>query len=115
MSDYDKTNPKPELVVALAGPVGTDLDLVAKTVRDTLSPYTYKSSIIKVSKLIESWCKADVLTKLSGAHADERIRLLMNAGDAIREGQSKGQALVPLMLANVRTLRAKTLKNRQID
>lgn len=114
MPDYDKTNPKPELVVGLAGPAGTDLDLVAKTVRETLSPYTYKSSIIKVSQIIESWCKPDVVTRLSGAHADERIRMLMNAGDAIRAAQVKGQALIPLILSRARSLRAETLKNRQI-
>lgn len=38
----------------------------------------------------------------------------MNAGDAIRAAQENGQALVPLMIANVRAERSEVLKERKI-
>ena len=116
---FSKDNPKPELVIGLAGPVGTDLDLVATTIREALSPYRYHTADIKVSTIIEGWCKGDVKAKLAVAHADERIKLLMNAGDAIRAAQNNGQALVPLMIAKVRAERndvlAEEIKDEGIE
>lgn len=112
MPDYDPTNPKPELVIALAGPVGTDLDVVATLLEEELSPYHYKTVLVKVSSLIIEWCEPAVQCKIETAVADERIHMLMNAGDSVRASQNKGQALLPLILAHIGALRSEILETR---
>lgn len=110
LTDFEK----PELVFAVAGPIGTDLHLLAQTLEESLSAYGYKSVQIRVSKLIEYKCDAELADKLSHAKQDERIKLLMAAGDNIREQASKGDGIVPLVIAAIRADRKDRLEKMGI-
>lgn len=112
MADYDKNNPKPEIVIALAGPAGTDLNSVTTLIEETLSPYHYKTFPVKVSTLIHDWCEPAVQAKMDCSAHDERVHMLMNAGDAIRAASKTGQALIPLIISAIRNTREKTAKER---
>lgn len=99
-------NSKPELVIGLVGPVGTDLHGLARSVEERLSAFKYRSVIIRASKLIESWCKPDLEKEIGGKKGGERIELLMNAGDSLRKNVGKGDALVPLIVGAIRAARS---------
>jgi cytidine deaminase len=108
-------NEKPELVFALAGPIGTDLHLLAQTLEESLMAYGYKSVQIRVSKLIEVMCEKILEERLSSAKQDDRIKLLMSAGDDIRKQSGKGDGLIPLVIAAIRVDRTDRLKKEGID
>lgn len=101
---------KPELVIALAGPIGTDIHLLAQTVAETLSAFGYQSAQIRVSSLITQWCDEGLRTEIDNAKFDRRVELLMAAGDAIRDQAKKGDGLVPIIVAAIRTAREGFLK-----
>jgi cytidine deaminase len=105
MKHFDNTNPKPELVIALTGPVGTDLDLVAEKITEIMRTYRYETVPVKVSSLIKAWCDAEASDEISKAKGDQRINLLMDAGDLIRQTAASGSALIPLVLTNIREQR----------
>ena len=111
MKHFDKACPKPELVIGLAGPVGTDLDALCDEIDSCLTRYKYNSHVIKVSKLIEEWSDADLQKKISSAKTDERIKLLMNAGDGLREKHQRGDVLVPLVTSYIRKYRHDNLSS----
>lgn len=101
---------RPEMVFALAGPVGTDLHLLATALEENLGSYGYKSHIIRVSSLIIEWCADDLKEQIEKAKAEKRIELLMAAGDSLRKQAGKGDGLVPLVVAAIRTAREANLK-----
>jgi deoxycytidylate deaminase len=106
---------KPELVFALAGPVGTDLHLLAQALEESLAAYGYDCPKIRVSSLIHQWCDDDLKKKIDAAKGDERISLLMAAGDALRKQAKKGDGLVPLIAGAIRKIREGILVSRGVD
>jgi cytidine deaminase len=110
MKHFEEGNPKPELIIALAGPVGTDLAAVVETVSEILRAYRYTSIPIKVSDLISVFCNAEVRKLIKTAKADKRIDYLMDAGDALRASVKSGSALVPLICSQIRSLRREYLE-----
>ncbi|MGI9361077.1 MAG: anti-phage dCTP deaminase [Parasphingorhabdus sp.] len=109
MKYYDPQNPKPELVVGIAGPAGTDLAQLSNSLAELLKPYGYHSFQIRVSELIASVCDDNVLEKLDAAKFDKKVQYLMNAADHIRRDVDSGAATVPLILSRIRHLRQKFL------
>ncbi|MEK9211851.1 anti-phage dCTP deaminase [Sphingomonas sp. 2378] len=99
------TKNKPELIIALAGPIGTDLHLLAETLSESLKAFDYQSQQIRVSSLITEWCDDELKSQISTAKFDRKARLLMGAGDAIRAQVGKGDALVPIIVGAIRTAR----------
>jgi cytidine deaminase len=106
---------KPEIVIALAGPIGTDLHTLAESLDESLLPFGYQCHRIRVSQLIEFKCKQDLADKITNAKHDERIKLLMAAGDTLRNQTSHGDALVPLIVAAIRSQRSKVLAERGVQ
>lgn len=109
MKHYDIGNPKPEIVIGLAGPVGTDLRSVAATLAKELRTYKYHSVQVRVSDLIKEWCSDEIREYLDGAKEDKRINGLMNAGDYLRNKIRSGAALIPLVTTAIRHSRQKIL------
>jgi len=110
LKHYDIGNPKPEIVIGLAGPVGTDLRSVATTLAKELRTYKYHSVQVRVSDLIKEWCSDEVREYLDGAKEDERINGLMNAGDDLRNKIRNGAALIPLVTTAIRHYRQSILR-----
>jgi hypothetical protein len=50
---------KPEIVIGLVGPIGTDLDALSNTLDETLSDVGYLSKNIKVTSLFREFENAD--------------------------------------------------------
>jgi deoxycytidylate deaminase len=99
--------PKPELVIGLVGPVGTDLHGLAIAIEEKMGAFKYRCTKIRVSDLIKSRCDADLCEKIeSGVGSISKTNLLMNAGDYLRSKSDRGDALVPLMVAAIRAARA---------
>lgn len=111
MKHFDKACPKPELVIGLAGPVGTDLDAICDEIDSCLTRYKYNSHPIKVSQLIEGWTENDLKEKIISSKTDERIKLLMNSGDALRQKHQRGDILVPLIVSYIRKFRQENLSS----
>ncbi|WP_082662973.1 MULTISPECIES: anti-phage dCTP deaminase [unclassified Sphingopyxis] len=109
MKHYDRQNPKPEFVIGLAGPVGTDMRLVSQILAQELRAYRYHPLHIRVSDLIQSWCSDEVQGVISDAKEDLRIDRLMNAGDLIRSAAGTGAGVMPLVVSAIRHARQKTL------
>jgi deoxycytidylate deaminase len=105
---------KPELVIGLVGPVGTDLHGLARTIEEKLCAFKYRCEQIKVSTLIKGMCDDATKVKLETAKGGERIELLMEAGDRIRTDARNGGALVPLIVTAIRTARASFNRERGV-
>lgn len=115
MKYYDPKNPKPELVIGIAGPAGTDLTQLSNSLAELINPYGYNSFQIRVSELIASICDDSVLKKLDDAKFEKRVQYLMNAADHIRRDLGSGAAIVPLILSRIRYLRQKFLLEEGCD
>lgn len=105
---------KPEIVVGLAGPVGTDLRGLGTVIAEKLRSFGYRSERIRVSELIQSYCDDELREKISKAKHGERIRLLMAAGDCLRKQADSGDALIPLIITAIRRNRSKFNKNLEV-
>ena len=97
--------PKPELVIGLIGPVGTDLEHLGRTLEEKLSAFRYRCANIRVSRLIAGRCEDDFKARIAASKGGERIDLLMSAGDGLRKKTKRGDALVPLIVGAIRAAR----------
>jgi deoxycytidylate deaminase len=99
-----------ELVFALAGPVGADLQEVSRTLADALKKADYAEiEEISVSALIRQIAARQILTRADGSRielADEpeekRIATYMDGGNAIRRLCSNPAAVASAAIAEVR-------------
>lgn len=111
MKHFEVGYEKPEIIIALAGPVGTDLNMLAKKVEGILTTYKYQSETIKVSNLIAEATEGKLSESISSSKGDTRIELLMNSGDALRQKYNKGDILVSFITASIRKYRKEKLLN----
>ncbi|MEC9067952.1 MAG: anti-phage dCTP deaminase [Pseudomonadota bacterium] len=111
MKHYDKGNPKPEFVIGLAGPVGTDLSAITSALDQELRGFGYHSVPIRVSDLLKAWCSTEVLRLINGATEEKRINYLMNSADILRNQAESGAALIPLVTTAIRSHRQSFLKS----
>lgn len=109
MKHFEKGNAKPELIIALAAPVGTDLEQMQEFISEALRAYRYETIPVRVSNLIQAYCDDDTRELISDAKGDQRIDLLMDAGDAIRGHMNSGSALVPVICTQIREIRKQKL------
>lgn len=102
----------PELFLGLVGAVGTDLDMIGEKLKTSLRNLNYETEIISLSSLLKPY-----LTKLGvpkpTTKEDERINILMNAGDKFREIIKNGNALAVLAMTYVREVREKNPNNEK--
>ncbi|MEM7666384.1 MAG: anti-phage dCTP deaminase [Pseudomonadota bacterium] len=115
MKHYERGNPKPELVIGIAGPTGTDLPSVADSLTELLRAYKYESFQIRVSDLIQSVCSEEVVRTIGDEKFDQRVKYLMNAADLIRTEVGSGAALIPLIVSRIRFLRQSFLLDEGCD
>src|SRR5688572_4323779 len=99
-----------ELVFALAGPVGADLQEVSRTLRDALKRCEYNEvEEISVSALIRQIAARRPLTNGDGSRihlvenpVETRIASYMDAGNAIRRLASSSAAVASAAIAEIR-------------
>lgn len=100
MSESEKKGP--ELFFGLIGAIGTELEVVAKTLEDSLKKVGYKSKKIVLSDLIKTKVLHD---EEPYKNQYERIKTLQDAGDQFREKIGDGGAIASLAIGNIRKLR----------
>lgn len=103
--------PKPEIVIGLVGPVGTDLHGLATSIEEKMAAFKYRCEKVRVSTLIQGMCDEVLTSKIAGSKGSEKTRLLMDAGDDLRGRSDKGDALVPLIVAAIRAARVQFNKD----
>lgn len=109
MKHFEPGNPKPEIIIGLAGPVGTDLVAVVTNLIEELRAYRYQAVPIRVSDLLQEWCDDAVKAEIAVAKEDKRIDYLMNAADLLRITLGTGAALMPLVTTAIRSERQRFL------
>tara|TARA_R110002124_G_scaffold51895_5_gene149779 strand:- start:417 stop:2006 length:1590 start_codon:yes stop_codon:yes gene_type:complete len=109
LKHYDEKYPKPELVIGIAGPAGTDLTELSNSLAGLIKPYGYNCFQIRVSQLIASVCDDAVRQKIDAAKFGGKVQYLMNAADHIRRDVDSGAATLPLILSRIRHLRQEFL------
>lgn len=95
---------RPELIFALAGPLGTRLPALFHQLSEELRGFGYHPIPIKVSKLIPrfaEWKDSDAKSS-----EDSRVRHLQTMGNAVRRRSSDGSMLVRAAIAEIRRLRS---------
>lgn len=95
----------PELVFGFVGPVGCNIDLVQKTLEDTIKQHKYTTINIRLSELICSLPKYSDFKKLKKEPEHDRISKLMDAGTELRRKTCRADILAQMAIAEIRRLR----------
>lgn len=93
--------PHPELVFALVGPVGVDLEPVIVVLSRGLTALGYSANVIRLSQRIEAFFGIEH----SNLPEDQRIAALMTKGTELRVKSGFGDAVALLGVAEIRRVR----------
>lgn len=88
----------PEIVIAIARPIGTDTTALLQVLDKELSAVGYVTQPIKLSQLIKVAYEDEYDTTIPTAPEFKRIRGLMEAGDRLRTGHGGGAATAALAI-----------------
>lgn len=94
-----------EIVFGIVAPVGTDVDFVAKTMRERLEHFNYTLEEIRVSSLIREF--TGLRTTLVEQPFYERVTSYMDGGNELRARHNRGDVLALSAIGSIRQLRAK--------
>lgn len=111
MNDIDPSRKNyPELVFGLVGPVGTDLDLVARSLEDALQCVRYRAFKIHLSRSMLGLVGEPWETLSDSDPYDVRLDRYMRAGNAFRERTEHDSALALMALIAIRVQRDESLR-----
>lgn len=113
VSEPSENTRKPELVIALAAPVGTDLRALRTALEEQLKAFEYQCFHIRVSELIKHQCEPDLKEEIEAEKEGRRISRMMLVADKIRAAAEEGDALVPLMATAIRAARNRANSSQQ--
>lgn len=99
----------PEIFIGLIGAVGTDLYRIREQLKQELRRANYTPEIIHLSKLMMDLQNLEYLIDYDKGPEDDRIDKFMDAGDAIRDSISRGDAVVLLGIGKIQDLREENL------
>jgi deoxycytidylate deaminase len=108
MAANDEITTRPELIIALVGPIGTRLNDLSQNLREELGAFGYTCVDIRLSDLLVN-C-ADWTPQKNAAEYD-RVRHLQEMGNAFRRRLMDGAAIARAALAEIRTRRTKITGN----
>ncbi|MEX2646443.1 MAG: hypothetical protein WD249_09290 [Gaiellaceae bacterium] len=93
----------PELFIGLAGAVGTDLGMVAETLKEVLDEVGYTGIEIGLSSLLDliDWSRIEGAPAIDDETIDRHIWTRMDAGDCLRESLKRGDALALLAILGI--------------
>ncbi|MBY0404660.1 MAG: hypothetical protein K2X66_12225 [Cyanobacteria bacterium] len=92
-----------ELFLGLVGALGTDLTYVEQELQKLLSGLQYHSHVMKLTDVLLEYDPN--LKKNLTEHRDQRIKALMDAGDALRAEKEDASAMAILGIMNIHKLR----------
>jgi deoxycytidylate deaminase len=95
---------KPELVFGLVGAVGTPIDQVSRILEDNLKARRYEVQTLHLSSFMNGLALAKPLPQ-PGATAFDRINMLMDRGNELRQRTARGEALALLTAADINARR----------
>ena len=95
----------PEIFIGLIGAVGTDLYRIREQLKQELRRANYIPEIIHLSKLMMDLKNLEYLANYDAGAEDDRIDKFMDAGDAIRDSISRGDAVVLLGISKIQDIR----------
>lgn len=95
-------NNRPELVFALVGAAGTDLDKLSEQIKNTLIQFNYDTEDIHLSALLKNF---DVAAECNDTNEFERIVRLQEIGNAFRLKFLDGAALARAAIVEIRQRR----------
>lgn len=104
----------PELILALAGAVGTDLNQVTAALTASLASVRYEAEEIGLSELLDlvDWSTVTDPPEIDDSTIDRHIETRMEAGDRLREALDRGDALALLAILRISKLRPTALEPR---
>lgn len=103
-----------ELVFALAGPVGADLEEVSRTLADALKQCAYERvEEISTSALIEEIAARLTRVQLEPAPEERRIATQIDAANAIRRAVGSASAIASAALTAIRARRTNGIPSRR--
>jgi deoxycytidylate deaminase len=93
----------PQLVFGLAGAVGTDLNLVSKTLQASLEGVAYRTYEVGLSGLLDvlDWGSHENPPAIDDSTIDLHIETRMEAGDRLREALGRGDAMALLAISKI--------------
>jgi hypothetical protein len=95
----------PEIFIGLIGAVGTDLYRIREQLKQELRRANYIPEISHLSKLMMDLKNLEYLADYDAGAEDDRIDKFMDAGDAIRDSISRGDAVVLLGVSKIQDIR----------
>jgi deoxycytidylate deaminase len=95
----------PEIFIGLIGAVGTDLYRIREHLKQELRRANYTPEIIHLSKLMMDLDNLEYLVANDKGPEDDRIDKFMDAGDAIRDSISRGDAVALLGIGKIQDIR----------
>lgn len=91
-----------ELVIALVSAVGTDVAMACDHIATELDRYSYTTTTCRLSRFLEELTG----TPFAGLPFDEEVWEAMNAGDKLREGWERNDALALQAISDMVATRA---------
>lgn len=105
MTDSEKGQVRrPELVLGLVGPLGTDLAFVAQTLSDSLARVNYGTQLLRLSRLMREIPRLP-WSELKDGPRDEEISAHIVAGNSLRKTLGRQDAMAMLGVGGIRELR----------
>jgi cytidine deaminase len=92
---------RPDVYIGLVGAAGTDLQSVKTQLKAQFAAVNYDTIEVKMSALIGLFAKVDTRQ----LPENDRIETLMNAGDEIRRASGRGDGVISLATAFIRSRR----------
>ena len=109
---HAESSRRPELFIALVGPVGTDLSEVLRAVESDLLQVGYECLEVHLSKRMESLRLKALKALPSNGAQYRRIKALMAAGDELRRVTGRDDALAVLASAFIADKREEAVKKK---
>ena len=103
-----------EIVIAMVGALGTDLQMVQSLIEGALDEVGYKHHCVRLSELIKDVPGYTLSDECTSEFFDDRVNALMDAGNNIRE-KLGGDALAKLAILKIRDIRDKENQGKSTE
>lgn len=99
------THPEPELVFAVASPVGSPVDEFETWFRQFVARYGYATVVLRLSEMVKRIHTEKVGVIVDAATEYERINAFMTAGNTLRRLAGRGDVMALYAIAEIRKRR----------
>lgn len=106
----------PELIIAIVGAVGTDLDTVCTVIKQEIQNVGYTGYLLSLSTILTSYSsECEKIKGVKDSYNDEfdRLNSLMDAGDNFRRLKMQNGALAALAITGIWEIRKKVWEGEQ--